>query len=142
MVALTNERNTVARMGDTRVDPLAATVKVWAGAIVMRNAAGFITKGATVAGAMGVGRAEATVDNTGAAGAASLEYRMGIFRFANSPAGDLITIADIGRPCFIVDDQTVAKTDATATRSRAGTVDGVDTVGVWVRFDEAITRGA
>ena len=142
MVALTNERNTVARMGDTRVDPLAATVKVWAGAIVMRNAAGFITKGATVAGGMGVGRAEATVDNTGAAGAASLEYRMGVFRFANSAAGDLITIADIGRPCFIVDDQTVAKTDATATRSRAGIVDGVDAVGVWVRFDEAVTRGA
>ena len=142
MVALTNERNTVARMGDTRVDPLAAAVKVWAGAIVMRNAAGFITKGATVAGAMGVGRAEATVDNTGPAGAASLEYRMGVFRFANSAAGDLITIADIGRPCFIVDDQTVAKTDATATRSRAGIVDGVDAVGVWVRFDEAVTRGA
>ena len=142
MVALTNERNTPLRMGDTRVDPLAATVKVYTGAIVMRNAAGYITKGATAVGATGVGRAESTVDNTGAAGAASLEYRTGVFRFANAAAGDLITFADIGRPCFIVDDQTVAKTDGTATRSRAGIVDGVDTVGVWERFDEAVTRGA
>lgn len=35
-----------------------------------------------------------------------------------------------------------AKTDATATRSRAGIVDGVEGTGVWVRFDEALTRAA
>ena len=109
----------------------------------MRNAAGFLTKGAVVVGAVGVGRAEATVDNTaGIAGALMVEYRTGSFLFANSAAGDLITIADIGKPCFIVDDQTVAKTDATATRSRAGIVDAVENAGVWVRCDEALTRAA
>jgi hypothetical protein len=61
---------------------------------------------------VGVGRAETTVDNTaGAAGALSLEYQRGLFLFANSTAADLITIADVGKACFIVDDQTVAKTD-------------------------------
>lgn len=90
-----------------------------------------------------MGRAEALVDNSaGAAGALTIEYRQGIFLFANSAAGDLITIADIGKLCYIVDDQTVAKTDGTATRSRAGIVDGVEASGVWVRMDEALTRAA
>ena len=142
MVALTTERNTRLRIGDLRVEQMAATVKIWSGSLIMRNAAGFLTKGATATGCVGVGRAEKTVDNTGAAGAASVEYRLGTFLFANSAAGDLITIADIGKVCFIVDDQTVAKTDATATRSRAGIVDAVEATGVWVRMDEALARAA
>jgi hypothetical protein len=142
MVALNAERNTAQRMGDLREEPVAATVKIWAGSLVMRNAAGYLTKGATATNCVGVGRAEATVDNTGAAGAATVEYRVGTFLFANSAAGDLIGIADIGKPCFIVDDQTVAKTDGGATRSRAGIVAGIEGAGVWVRMDEALTRAA
>jgi hypothetical protein len=141
MVALTAERNTRFRLGDLRVEPMAATVKIWSGSLVMRNAAGFLTKGATAVGCVGVGRAERTADNTGVAGAAVIEYRTGSFLFANSAAGDLITIADIGKACFIVDDQTVARTDGTATRSRAGIVDGIEAGGgVWVRMDEALAR--
>jgi hypothetical protein len=141
MVALTAERNTRLRLGDLRVEPMAATVKIWSGSLVMRNAAGFLTKGATATGCVGVGRAERTVDNIGAAGAAVIEYRLGSFLFANSAAADQITIADIGKACFIVDDQTVARTDATATRSRAGIVDGIEANGaVWVRMDEALAR--
>lgn len=143
MVALTTERNTRLRIGDLRVEPVAATVKIWNGSLIMRNAAGFLTKGATATGCVGVGRAEKTVDNTGAAGAATVEYRVGVFLFANSAAADLITIADIGRACFIVDDQTVARTDGTGTRSRAGIVDGIEpSGGVWVRCDEALARAA
>ncbi len=142
MVALTSERNTRNRIGDLRVEPMAATVKIWSGSLIMRNAAGYLTKGATATGCVGVGRAEKTVDNTGAAGAASVEYRLGSFLFANSASGDLITIADIGKACFIVDDQTVAKTDGTGTRSRAGIVDAVEATGVWVRMDEALARAA
>ena len=104
----------------------------------MRNAAGDITKGAT--GCAGVGRAEAAVDNS--AGALTVEYRRGIFLFANSAAGDLITKADIGKLCYIVDDQTVAKPDGTATRSRAGLVDGIENKWVWVRLGEALTLAA
>ncbi len=142
MVALTSERNTRNRIGDLRVEPMAATVKIWSGSLIMRNAAGYLTKGATATGCVGVGRAEKTVDNTGAAGAASVEYRLGSFLFANSASGDLITIADIGKACFIVDDQTVAKTDGTGTRSRAGIVDAVEATGVWVRMDEALAGAA
>ncbi len=41
-----------------------------------------------------------------------------------------------------MDDQTVAKTDGTATRSRAGIVDAAEATGVWVRCDEALARAA
>ena len=144
MVALSTERNTRARIGDLRVEPVAAAVKIWGGSLIMRNAAGYLTKGATATGCVGVGRAEKTVDDSaGANGALSVEYRIGLFLFANSAAGDLITIADIGKLCYIVDDQTVAKTDGTATRSRAGIIDGIEANGaVWVRCDEALARAA
>lgn len=140
MAALISERNTIQLRGDTRVEPMAAAVKVWKGSILMRNAAGLITKGATATGCIAVGRAEETVDNTG--GAASVEYRRGVYGFSNSAGVDLIAQADIGKPCFIVDDQTVAKTNGSATRSPAGIIDGVEGSTVWVLLDEAVTRGA
>lgn len=40
----------------------------------------------------------------------------------------------MGADCFIVDDQTVAKTNGTNTRSRAGIVAAVDADGVWVQI--------
>lgn len=142
MTALTSERNTPMRAGDTRVEPVAAAVKVFKGSLVMRNAAGFLTKGATALNGIGLGRAEQTVDNSaGAAGAATVEYRRGVFPFANSGGGDLIAQGDVGKLCWIVDDQTVAKTDGGGTRSRAGLIDGVEAGQVWVRLDEAVTRG-
>lgn len=141
MTALAADRNTPRSQGDYREGPVAAAQLIYAGAIVCRNAAGFLVKGATATGLTGVGRAEARVDNsTGAAGDAQLLVQPGTFRFANSLTTDKITIADIGKACFVVDDQTVAKTSATATRSKAGVVDDVDDQGVWVRFDEALTR--
>lgn len=142
MVALTKDRNTKSRLGDARAEPMAATVKVFAGGILMRNAAGFVTKGATATGAVGIGIATDTVDNPGAAGAATVICVAGIFAFANSAAGDAIAQADVGKVCFIVDDQTVAKTNGGNTRSPAGIVDGIEAGRVWVRFDEALTRAS
>jgi hypothetical protein len=143
MTAMTTERNTIRRLGDTRVEPLAAAIKVWAGSLVMRNAAGFVTKGATATGGIGIGRAEATADNSGGtAGAMTVEYRRGVYGFANAAGADLIAQADIGTLCYIVDDQTVAKTDGSATRSPVGIIDGVEGFTVWVLLDEAVTRGA
>ena len=143
MVALTSERNTRTRINDFRYDAVAASVKIFAGSIVMRNAAGLLTKGATATGCFGVGRAEATVDNSaGAAGAQSLTYRSGQFACANH-SGDLIARADVGKVCYIVDDQTVAKTNGAGTRSPAGIVEWIEAPGtIWVRFDEAVTRSS
>ncbi len=139
MTALAADRNTPELGGPEREGLLGANQTIFMGAILMRNASGHLIKGATATGSRGVGRAEDRGAST-TAGVTSQRYRPGTFRFANSAAGDLIATADIGGPCYIVDDQTVAKTDGTGTRSIAGIIDGVDAQGVWVRFDEALAR--
>lgn len=139
MVQLTASRNTQERIGADRVGKLGANQAIFAGAILMRNASGHLIEGATATGSFGVGRAEAAVTST-TAGVTDQPYRPGVFRYVNSASGDLIAIADIGTVCYIVDDQTVAKTSGTNTRSPAGIVEDVDAQGVWVRFDEALTR--
>lgn len=139
MVALTANRNTPQRIGDQIAGLLGASQAIFAGAIVMRNVAGQLVKGATATGSFGVGRAEEQASSTGA-GEVTLRVGRGCFAYANSAAADAITAAEIGTVCFIVDDQTVAKTNGTNTRSPAGVVENVDASGVWVRFDEALTR--
>jgi hypothetical protein len=112
------------------------------GRFVCATPAGYLTKGAIATGCVGVGRAEEAMDNSaGANGAAQVKYRPGIIRFANHGA-DLIDQADVGKLCYIADTQTVAATDGTGTRSPAGFVDALEDGSVWVRFDQAVTRGA
>ena len=134
MVAATADRNTVERAGDVFVDPVKANTKIYAGTIACLDAAGNAQPGATAVGLVARGRAEEQVDNVGgAAGDKTVEIRPGVYPFANSAAGDAITRAEIGDDCYIVDDQTVAKTDGGATRSKAGKIVDVDARGVWVR---------
>jgi len=142
MTALAADRATPFRLGTDRAEGAAAASQlIYAGGIVARNAAGYLVKGATATGLVGVGAAVDRCDNsTGAAGDQTVHYTRATGRFANSASGDLITIADIGAVCFMVDDQTVAKTDGSSSRSPAGFVEAVDALGVWVRFDEALTR--
>ena len=139
MAATTLERDT-DRMGkgaeapEKVYLPLAASAKILKGTIVMTNASGLALPGAVATGQICWGRAEDTVDNTGgAASALSVEVRQGVHKWFNSTAGDLIVQADIGKTCFILDNQTVAKTDGTGTRSIAGRIVKIDTDGVWVR---------
>lgn len=137
MTALTADRNTPRLEGDLRSGDVAAAVKIFAGAMVMRDASGNLTKGQTALNLIGVGRAEEQVDNSaGLAGDKTLRYRIGSFRYANSSAGDAIAAADIGRLCYAVDDQTVAKTNGSNTRSIAGIIVGLDSQGVFVNQDD------
>ena len=141
MAALTSDRNTIAREGDTLSGPVAADARIFAGALLMRTVAGHLAPGAAVATAIGAGRADIGADNTGGSGGAiAVDWRRGTFRFENSGGSDTITVADIGKLCYIVDDQTVAKTDNSAARSPAGVVEDIDGADVWVRMDEALTR--
>ncbi|MGD9863591.1 MAG: hypothetical protein AB7S99_10295 [Pseudodonghicola sp.] len=146
MTALSANRNTPQLASPApapRRFAVAASAMIFAGAMTMRNAAGYLVPGSTATGLVGAGRAEHLADNTnGAAGDAFLDVAEAVFLYENSTAGDEITIADIGAVCFAVDDQTVAKTDGTATRSPAGTVVDIDDQGVWVRFDPALTKAA
>lgn len=135
MVALTAGRNTKEATPDIIEVGVAAAALIHAGGLTCLNAAGFATKGVVSTTLKQMGRAEEAVDNTaGANGAKTLRIRTGLFVWANSAAGDLITVADIGADCFIVDDQTVAKTNGAATRSRAGKVVFVDAGGVTVQM--------
>lgn len=133
--ALAADRNTHQRSGDQLSMGVATNVKIYAGALVARNATGYATPGAVATTLRGMGRASEQVDNTGGAdGAKAVTVEKGIFKFANHGT-DLVTIADVGNDCYIVDDQTVAKTNGTSTRSVAGKVFAVESDGVWVKFD-------
>lgn len=135
MTALSKDRDTKARSGDTLNLGAAAAKTFYKGALVALDANGDATPGATATTLKGLGRCKAPVDNAaGQAGDKKVEIEKGVFRFANSAAADEITTAEIGADCYIVDDQTVAKTDGTATRSVAGKVFDVDAGGVWVDF--------
>ncbi len=132
MTALTSDRDTAQRSGIDFSFPVAAATTIFNGSLVVLDAAGNAKPGATAAGLTAVGRAEARVVNAGAAGDETVPVQRGIFRWGNSGSGDAITAAEIGDACYIVDDQTVAKTSAGGTRSPAGLVVAVDAQGVWV----------
>ena len=135
MTALTQDRNTSRRDGNQVEPPVAATTRIWGGSIVCINAGGYAVPGATATTLKAVGVAESRADNSaGAAGEIRVRLRKGPHHFANSASADLISLADIGADCYIVDDQTVAKTSGTNTRSVAGKVFDVDADGVWVDF--------
>lgn len=136
MTAIAIERDTQRRLGDKAAYPVLAATKVLAGTLVVLTAAGYAQGGAVATTLKAVGVADETVDNTaGASGDLKVPVRNdGWFRFANSAAADLITIADIGTNAYIVDNQTVAKTDGVATRSIAGKIRDVDATGVWIEF--------
>ncbi|MCF1744628.1 hypothetical protein [Paradevosia shaoguanensis] len=140
MTALTQGRNTPRVSGDIKRLGVATGVTIFEGAIVMRTATGFGTKGQTALNLVGVGMAMNRAIGGASDGAEPIDVRVGIFRFANSAAADAITIADIGKPAYAVDDQTVAKTNGTNTRSIAGFIYDVDDLGVLVAFDEAAVR--
>jgi hypothetical protein len=137
MAALTAARNTPAAQGDIRSIPLAAGAKVYAGGMVqIASASALGVAAVATATNVTVGRAEATVDNTGgAASALSVKVRRGVFRFANSAAGDLIARTEIGKAVYVVDDQTVAKTNNAGARPQAGICFDVDAQGVWVEIN-------
>jgi len=136
MTAITTERDTQRRLGSMAAYPVLASTKVLAGTLVVLTAAGYAQGGAVATTLKAVGMAQETADNTaGASGDIKVTVRRdGWFHFFNSAAGDLLTIADISASCYIVDNQTVAKTDGTGTRSVAGKVRDVDATGVWIEF--------
>jgi len=133
-MALSKDRNTPRADGDIREFGVSADAVIYAGALVVLNG-GYAEPGSVATTLKAVGRAEEAVDNTGGAdGDVMVRVRKGVFRFKNSAAGDAITAADIGGTAYVVDDETVAKTNGTNTRSAAGTIEQVDADGVWVKF--------
>lgn len=133
MSALTSDRNTPYRDGDVLNVGVAAGTKIFAGSLVCANATGFAVPGSVSTTQTYLGRADEGVNNVGGVdGACTVNIlRKKAFLWANH-AADLVTQADLGKTCYVVDDQTVAKTSGTATRSAAGRVLEVTPAGVWV----------
>lgn len=135
MTALAADRATPRRAGFDLSLPVAAATKIFAGSIVCVNTSNLATKGITSTTLKAAGVAQEQADNSaGAASDIRVKVARGVWLMANSSAGDLIALQDIGSTCYIVDDQTVAKTNGANTRSAAGIVRDVDASGVWVEF--------
>ncbi len=133
-MALTKDRNTPMKDGELIAVPVAANAVIHAGGLAVANGSGYAAPGSTATTLTYLGRFEESVDNTGGAnGAVTVNVRRGkAFKFKNS-AGDAVTQAELGKTCYIVDDETVSKTNAGGnTQSAAGKVLGVEADGVWV----------
>jgi hypothetical protein len=116
--------------------PVAAGQKIFRNALVVFQA-GFARKAITSTTVKAIGLCENEVDNTnGANGALRVRVRTGeVYGMKNSAAADEITLADIGTVCFIVDDNTVAKTNGGGTRSKCGVVNALRDGYVMVHID-------
>lgn len=134
MSALTGPRNTIEKMGKFLSVPAAGNVVLYQGALAVMDG-GVCKPGYEATDLIALGRVEETVDNRGgAAGAKNVLISAGTFRFANSGGADAIAVGDVGKDAYVVDDQTVAKTDGSGARSAAGKIMDVDAAGVWIRI--------
>lgn len=133
-MALSKDRLTPRKAGDLISVPVAANAVIFAGGLTVANATGFAAPGSVATTLTYLGRAEESVDNTGGAnGDKTVTVRRREAFYWKNHGADLVTQASLGKACYIVDDETVAATNGTNTRSAAGIVVGVDSGGVWVQ---------
>lgn len=142
-MALASDRATSSRHLTVLNLAMAAAVLAYSGALAVIDATGHVKPGVAGVGLRGIGRFKDRVDNSsGAAGDLMADIELGVFQFDNSANADAITDADIGKPCYVVDDHTVARTHNGNQRSVAGIVADVDADGVWVDFTRNASAGA
>jgi hypothetical protein len=136
MMALTADNPITERPGEGFYKVVEAAAVIYEGALLVYTATGEVKPAVTEVGAIAAGVATENVDNT--VDGHYVNFKKGIFLFANSAAADEITAAEIGDSCYIVDDCTVAKTNGGATRSICGEIIDVTTDGVFVRVGFAV----
>ena len=131
---------TEMRVGILMPIPLAALALVLQGTFAVVGANGYAVASANVGGAdqSCVGIWDNSAENTGANGdVVACARRKQQFLVHNS-ATDPVTQADLGAAVFIEDNQTIAKTDGTGTRSLGGYFMGFDLQNpefVWVEIE-------
>lgn len=134
-MALTAETNAPEHPGNIVQLPVAASVTIFAGALVALDSAGNAKPAADAAGLRVIGRAEHNADNSaGSAGDLTINVKRGVFRYANSESA-AVDADDKGKICYVEDDGTVAETST--NKCKAGRVFDVDDDGVWVDTREA-----
>lgn len=134
-------QNTIRRSMGTRgvllavlfAMPLAASAHLYTGSLAALNPSGNLVPASADASLRVVGIMDDEADNSaGIAGAVTAVPRRGAFYLANSGTTDAVTDGDLGRNCYVVDDNTVARTSGLGARPVAGKVIGVDSYGVLV----------
>jgi hypothetical protein len=109
---------------------VAAAAKLYAGAQVALNAAGYLVPAGTAGANKVVGVSRRLVDNTaGIAGALTAEVEVGVFPMNIGAGVDALTIANLYQPVFAIDDNTVGATDGSASRAFAGILVGFNAQG-------------
>lgn len=132
-MALVQDRATPMRHSDLIAVPVSAGVICYAGGLAVANTDGYAEPGTTANNLTYLGRFEEQANNSGGGDGDKTVVirRRKAFLFGNH-AGDLIDPSSLGKPCYIVDDETVAKGNGGGSRSPAGIVVGVEDNGVWV----------
>ncbi|MPN11938.1 hypothetical protein SDC9_159247 [bioreactor metagenome] len=140
MAALTKVRDTSEITNGAKFlsVPMKGTTTIYQGALVALDANGYAIPGKKAEGLTAVGRAEETVENTGADGALPIRVSRGVFVFNNTATtANKITSAHVLKTCYVEDDQTVT---ALATgASPAGIVIRVNDDGVAVEIGHGVT---
>lgn len=142
MTATTIDRNTQRRFVERIVcdDALvAANTTIPAGVMVATNANGELVNAADTAALTVQGRAPRRMVNaTGAAARITprAAVEAGVFAYANNGTNAIVA-GDIGKNCFVADNQTVVKTAGTVNAIVAGIVDSLSPDGtvVWVKIN-------
>ena len=81
---------------------------------------------------------------TGANNTKTVKFKSGCFYYASGTTFEAIDANDIGKQCFVVDDQTVGLSGATGANAKAGRVYDVDSYGVavYIEWPQAAVIGA
>lgn len=126
MAKLTSSRNTIEihTGGMKYFFHRIAGAEIFAGSLVAQNASGEAVPAADAAGLVILGRAE----NSAAPGEA-VAVKRASFIYDNGEGAEALTVADIGKECFVLDDATVGKTGGT-NKVKAGVVLDVTPDGV------------
>ena len=119
MAALTSARDTKEVYCNAlcihRVKTLATGTSVYTGSICAVNSSGNAVPASDTAGLVVIGRAEAFVSDT------KLIAKSGVFIYDNATSTEALTVADINKKVFVIDDHTVGKTGGT-NKIPAGTM--------------------
>lgn len=139
-MALTKGKKVLELNGETVLPKLfdlgvKADAVIFSGAIVCTDSTGYAVPASAATGLTARGVAQQSKDATGEdSGDLKVRVHAGVFKVKNSASDDALAITDVGHACYLVDDETVAKTSNLGARSPAGLVVQVDSDGVWVLF--------
>jgi len=122
--------DTPERAGTIINVPVAAATNLYAGTLAALNSDGRAVNAADTAGLRVIGRVEEdALNGSGEAGAITVNIKRGVFRYLNSATAALDP-DDIGKLCYVEDNQTVAETSTHLVK--AGRLLAIEGVDCWV----------